>query len=134
MKHCKNIYSKKGRRKRGTKERGKIFSNVRREHLSETDKGSYCNQSERLEEYGNSGLSYSRTFDKTYTNGFTSDNISDTSDEVELQSSDEDYEGGETQGNKDNETMESSQDFDCYIVIYISVFQSMLHDFAVCKY
>ena len=46
-------------------------------------------QGEWLKEYGNSGLYYSRTFDETYANGFTSDNISDTSDEVKLQSSDE---------------------------------------------
>ena len=91
-------------------------------------------QGEWLKEYGNSGLYYSRTFDETYANGFTSDNISDTSDEVELQSSDEDYERGEAQGNKDDETMESNEDFDCYTVIDISIFQSMLDDFPVCKY
>ena len=62
----------------------------KREHLSETDKGSYYNQSEWLEEYENSGWHYSRAFDETYVNGFISDNISDTSDEEELQSSDKD--------------------------------------------
>ena len=70
------------------------FSNERREHLSKTDKGSYYNQSDWLEEYGNSGLYYSRGFDETYVNGFISDSISDASDEEELQSSDEDYKGG----------------------------------------
>ena len=67
------------------------FLNERREHLSKTDKGSYYNQSDWLEEYGNSGLYYSRGFDKTY---FISDSISDASIEEELQSSDEDYDGG----------------------------------------
>ena len=54
-----------------------MFLNEKREHLSETDKGSYYDQSEWLEEYENSGLYYSRALDKTYVNGFTSENISD---------------------------------------------------------
>ena len=56
---------------------------------------------------------YSRAFDETYVNCVTSDNNSDTSDEKELQPSDEDYEGGEAQGNQDDETRESNENFDC---------------------
>ena len=71
---------------------------------------------------------------KLMFNGFTSDNTSDTSDEEELQSSEKDYKGGEAQGNKDNETAESNEIFDCYTVIDASILQSMLDDFTVCKY
>ena len=66
MKRCKSVYSK-GRMRRAWNKGEKLnFSNKRREHLSEKDKGSYYNQSEWLEEYGNSGLYYSRTFDEIY--------------------------------------------------------------------
>ena len=79
-------------------------------------------------------MHYSRAFDETYLNSFTSDNISDTSDEEELKSSDKDYEGGEAQGNKDDETTESNENFDFWTIIDASVLQSMLDNFAVCKY
>ena len=115
LKNCEDIPNSFSTltRKHGTKEQEKIFSNEIREHLSKADKGSYYNQSEWLEEYRNSGLYYSRAFDETYVNCVTSDNNSDTSDEKELQPSDEDYEGGEAQGNKDDETRESNENFDC---------------------
>ena len=74
-----------------------LQSNERREHLYETDKGSYHKQGEWLEKYENSGLYYSRAFHETYVNGFTKD-ISDTFDKEKLQSSDEDYEEGQAQG------------------------------------
>ena len=79
-------------------------------------------------------MHYSRAFDETYLNSFPSDNISDTSDEEELKSSDKDYEGGEAQGNKDDETTESNENFDFWTIIDASVLQSMLDNFAVCKY
>ena len=66
MKRCKIAYSKGRTGKAWNKGEKVNFSNERREHLSETDKGSYYNQSQWLKEYGNSGLYYSRTFDKIY--------------------------------------------------------------------
>ena len=103
MKSCKTVYSKGRKRKAWKKGGRKNLSNERREHLSESVKRSYYNQSEWLEAYKNSEMYYTRAFDETYVSGFTSENIRDTSDEEELlQSSDEDYEGGEAQGKKDD--------------------------------
>ena len=50
MKSCKTVYSKGRKRKAWNKGARKNFSNEKREHLSETDKGSYYNQSEWMEE------------------------------------------------------------------------------------
>ena len=50
MKRCKTVYSKRRKRKTWNKGARKNFSNERRERPSETDKGSYYNQSEWLEE------------------------------------------------------------------------------------
>ena len=50
MKSCKTVYSKGRKRKAWKKGARTNFSNERREHLSETDKGSYYNQSEWLKE------------------------------------------------------------------------------------
>ena len=77
---------------------------------------------------------YDGGFDETYAFGFTSDNISDTSDEEELQASDEVYKEGKTQVKKDDEATESNENFDCYTVIDVSILQSMLDGFAVCNY
>ena len=49
MTSCKTVYSKGKKRKAWNTGARKHFSNERREYLSETDKGSYCNQSEWLE-------------------------------------------------------------------------------------
>ena len=56
MKSCKTVYSKGRKGKAWNKGVRKNFSNERREHLFETDKGSYYNQSEWLEEHENSDL------------------------------------------------------------------------------
>ena len=50
MKSCKTVYSKGRKRKPWNIGAWKNFSNERTEHLSETDKGPYCNQSKWLEE------------------------------------------------------------------------------------
>ena len=56
MKSCTAVYSKGRKRKAWNIGSRKNFSNERREHLSETDKGSYHNQGEWLEVYESSGL------------------------------------------------------------------------------
>ena len=66
MKNCKTVSSKGRERKAWNKGARKNFPNERRKHLS--DKGSYYNQSEWLEEYENSGLYYTRIFDETHVN------------------------------------------------------------------
>ena len=50
MKICKTVYSKGRTRKAWNKRARKNFLNERTKHLSETDKGSYYNQSEWLKE------------------------------------------------------------------------------------
>ena len=55
MKSCKTAYSKGRKRKVWNIGSRKNFSNERREHLSETDKGSYHNQGEWPEVYESSG-------------------------------------------------------------------------------
>ena len=111
MKSCKIVNSKKRKRKAWNKGARKNISIERREHLSTSVKGSYYNQSEWLEQYVNSEMYYSRAFDKTYVRGFRSENMSDISDEEKLRSSDEDYEGRETQGNKYDEITKSNENF-----------------------
>ena len=56
MKSFKTVYSKGRKRKAWNIRARKNFSNKRREHLSETNKGSYHNQGEWLEVYESSGL------------------------------------------------------------------------------
>ena len=97
----------------------KNFSNEKRENLSDVwiNKGLYYNQCKWVEEYENSGLSYSEALDENLVKDFPLDYIRDASDKEGLQSSsNKDYKGGKTQRKKDNEITERNENFYCYTI------------------
>ena len=100
------------KRKAWNKTGEKYMSEESRQNLAETDRGSYYNQEERLEEFlDNKGGFY---------NGSESDD-SDNDDEI--------Y-------NENNEQQQLSEGFanNCYKTVLPILLQNLTNDFAVCKH